>query len=71
MTKNEIKKEIYKQQPIAQFVRIVKGVAIYSTDALRPYPGMIYFNIPVSDMGDASFERNMDAKLLIRYLQTN
>lgn len=67
---NEIKKQIYKQKPTAVFVKIVKGIAVYRTYALRPYERVIYFNVPVADMGDATFELYMDAKLLIRYIQT-
>jgi hypothetical protein len=70
MEKNEIKKELYKQKPMAALDFIRKGIAYYSTvlnfDTLDSES--IQFEVPVSDMGDADFFGHMDAKLLIRYL---
>ena len=70
MEKNEIKKALYKQKPIAtiQFIRI--GVAYYET-TIRDEEGlkvMVGFQVPVSDMGDTDYFPQMDAKLLNRYI---
>jgi len=65
MNKNEIKKIIYKNKPIAYFDKIRIGIAYYETviNNLK-----IYFEIPVNDMGDADFYKEMDAKLLLRWV---
>ena len=66
MLKNEIKKELYKQKPLAMFVMVRKFVAYYT--ACLENETIINFEIPCDDMGDADFLQFMDAKLLIRYL---
>ena len=66
MEKNEIKKELYKQDPLANFNYIKKSVAHYYVIMLDKT--MVYFAIPVEDMGDAEFRDTMPAKLLIRYI---
>ena len=66
MKKNEIKKALYKQKPIASFMKIKDGHAYYT--ASIDEDDALIFNIPVSDMGDADFRPMMDAKLLIRWL---
>ena len=66
MNKNEIKKALYKQKPIAEFDKVRKGVAYYYTYIDSLYA--LRFEIPVMDMGDADLLPKMDAKLLIRYL---
>lgn len=66
METNEIKKYLYKENPKAIFQRIHKGVIhyfVYENGGLR-------FEIPISDLGDAAFEEQMDSKLLIRWLQS-
>lgn len=65
MTKNEIKKALYKQKPEAHFRFIRKGVAYYYADLEEM---RVNFEIPVSDMGDADFTPTMEGKLLIRWL---
>lgn len=65
MEKTEIKKELYKQKPIANLEFIRKGIAYYATVLGEDY---IRFEVPLEDIGDADFFPNMDAKLLIRYL---
>ena len=71
MEKNEIKKELYKQKPMATLNFIRKGAAHYST-VLNNDNGIdsisVNFEVPIDDMGDADFFSHMDAKLLIRYL---
>ena len=66
MEKNEIKKALYKHNPIAYFKFIRKGVAYYETMLYNEIE--IRFEIPISDMGDADFHRQMDSKLLNRWI---
>ena len=65
MTTTEIKKELYKQKPDAHLRYIRKGVAYYYSDLIE---SRVYFEVPISDMGDADFTPTMDAKLLNRWL---
>jgi hypothetical protein len=73
MEKNEIKKELYRQKPEAELLYIRKGIAHYDTKIrIKEEPIIqfktLFFEVPVSDMGDADLLPKMDAKLLIRYL---
>jgi hypothetical protein len=69
MELNEIKKAIYKQNPVANFNRVFKGTAHYSASIeSEDVNAELRFEIPVSDMGDASFLSKMEAKFLIRWL---
>lgn len=70
MTKNEIKKALYKQKPIAHFDLIRIGVAYYSTaiENLEGEQEVIQFQIPISDMGEADFESEIPANLLNRWI---
>jgi len=71
MEKNEIKKALYRQKPNALLNRIYQGVLYYDsvidedTDIARD----VHFEVPVNDIGDATFEIQMDAKLLIRWIK--
>lgn len=65
MTTIEIKKELYKQKPDANIRYIRGGIAYYYADLVQQ---RVYFEIPVSDMGDADFLPRMEAKLLPRWL---
>lgn len=76
MTTTEIKKELYKQKPIAELLFIRKGIAYYDTKIkIQEEPLILhktlFFEIPVSDMGDADFIPKMDGKLLNRWLVDN
>ena len=66
MTKNEIKKELYKNNPVAHFDYIRKGIAYYFT--MLHNEKEIRFEVPVSDMGDADFHEKMDSKHLNRWI---
>ena len=70
MSETEIKKEVYKQQPKANFKFIRMGVAYYDFDVVIKEQGRIGFTceIPVSDMGDTDFKSVEEAKLLLRWL---
>lgn len=73
LSKTVIKKLVYKQQPIAKFEYIRIGVAYYSFNVSVSDKDEIKrigfnFEIPVSDMGEADFGPEMEAKLLLRWL---
>lgn len=73
MEKNEIKKELYKQKPTAKLLAIKNGVVSYDaviriTEKPIIESKTVFFEVPVSDMGDAEFTPKMEAKLLIRWL---
>ena len=67
---NEIKKALYKEKPIAGFLKLFKGSMLYRCTIKKDdnEDMDVYFNVPVSDIGDAVFEKFMDAKLLIRWM---
>lgn len=67
MTTTEIKKALYRQKPEARLLMIRLGVAYYETGLEDGT--VVYFEIPVSDMGDADFFPVMDAKLLNRWIK--
>lgn len=64
-TNTEIKKNLYKQKPVASLRYIRKGTAYYYADLEEQ---RVEFEIPINDMGDADFLPRMDAKLLGRWL---
>ena len=70
---NEIKKELYKQKPTANLMFIRVGNVYYDT-TIKNADGddtNVMFIVPVNDMGEADFFPEMDAKLLIRYINNN
>ena len=78
ITKNEIKKILYKQNPKAKFSYIRKGIVYYNTiistentEEKLSESYQISFEIPVIDMGDADFFQEMDGKYLIRWISNN
>ncbi len=72
MEKNEIKKALYKQNPNAKFQYMRKGNAYYRTEIrteqLIPMTKSVFFEIPMDDMGDATFTLEMESKLLNRWI---
>jgi len=69
MSNFEIKKQIYKQEPIAEFKFILANTAYYTTNIkIGDTNCMINFLIPITDMGGAKFENKMEAKHLIRWI---
>jgi len=66
MTLTEIKKELYKQKPIAKLRYVRKDIIYYETTINDNKT--IIFAVPVNDIGDADFTSEMDAKLLIRWI---
>lgn len=78
MNTTEIKKELYKQKPIANKVRLkqqeglpeeMRGFDIYlATIIVNGVGVVIEFRIPFTDRGDATFGDREPAQLLIRWL---
>lgn len=76
MELNEIKKKLYTQKPSAKFIKASNVSLTYSAIVnLAKAEGLnchldirIYFHIPISDIGDATFENTMPAQQLIRWL---
>lgn len=66
MDLTQVKKELYKQKPIAKFTYIRSGFAYYTTKL--DLNQTVIFRIPVEDMGDATFMDEMEGKLLIRWI---
>ena len=70
MTTNDIKKALYKQKPTARLGSIHLGIAYYM--AIIVIDGQdegIHFEIPVTDMGEATFLVDMPANLLNRWIK--
>jgi len=65
MNMNELKKSIYKNNPIAELLFARKGVLVYSSHVPEC---AITFSIPMDDMGEADFFPTMRAKYLIRWI---
>lgn len=65
MTKTEIKKMLYKENPKAYLNYIRKGKAYYYANIGDI---TINFEIPIDDMGSADFFSEMDSKLLNRWI---
>ncbi len=76
MTKNELKKLIYKQNPTARFLYIKDNIACYiallddpDEVAFNEYgKRAIEFNIPLVDMDKGTFNTLEEAKLLIKWI---
>ena len=69
MDLNSIKKELYKQKPKARFLGARKGTLHYIASIGKgPEHRSYFFHIPIGDMGEASFEPEMESKHLIRWL---
>lgn len=70
---NEIKKLLYQQKPLAEFMGVSTGGIQYCTNCPIPgvdslHPLYFYFLIPLSEIGDTFWKAKMPAQLLIRYL---
>jgi hypothetical protein len=66
MEKNEIKKLLYKQDPIATRVNYTETEYDYVAYVNEDY--LVKFKVPTSDMGDGKFTPEMQAKYLIRWI---
>ena len=68
MEKNEIKKALYKESPIATIMTVSKDGMIYRSVVQCLDNLMLTFHVPINDIGDATFCRVMEAKHLIRWM---
>lgn len=65
MIKNEIKKALYKEKPVAM-LKFMQGTNYVYEAILSDYK--VYFSVPISDMGEKLFENKMEGQLLIRWI---
>lgn len=65
MTLNDVKKILYKENPVAVLQHIHWGIAYYLTSVSN---ADIKFEIPVDEMKSGLFELTMDSKHLIRWI---
>jgi hypothetical protein len=63
--RNELKKYLYKYKPLATLDCVSKKGIVY---ILKTESGLVYFLVPLSDIGDGTFNHEMQAQLLIRYI---
>jgi len=72
LTAIDIKKLVYRQQPVAKFEKIRIGVAYYTFNVLwREVTRLGFsFEIPIEDMGTADFYKEMEAKHLLQWLNS-
>lgn len=79
---NEIKKALYKEKPTAKrngitvttsrkFIPNVGEVETHWYSTMLESGDQVTFGVPASDMGDAKFEDEMPAHLLIRWIRTD
>lgn len=74
MTKEEIKKVLYKEKPLAVEIETISGGGEVSDSGIASYKtetslGKVSFKIPYSEMGVERFEEEVPAQLLIRWLE--
>lgn len=75
MELNEIKKGLYRDKPFAELIHIKKEGILYSAAIAssstvdgKKVLQIISFLVPLTDIGDAVFLKEMPAQLLIRYI---
>lgn len=73
MDLNQIKKDLYKQKPLAY--RIADGIdekiGVFSLYRAKCTDHTVLFTVPRSDMGDHPFEDKVEGQLLIRWITNN
>lgn len=65
MDNNELKKYLYRNKPIAKIDCVSKKGIVYKCELPERF---IYFLVPLDDIGDATFNTDVEAQLLIRYI---
>jgi len=68
MEKNEVKKALYKQKPIAKLIKMGKVFYYETTIVLEGKEELLKIEVPMSDMGDATFGEEIKGQLLIRWI---
>lgn len=70
MELNIIKKDLYRQKPIAKLLYIRKGSIFYRAEVNGEDKFYnVIFSIPVEDIGDADFLSQMPSQQLIRWIK--
>jgi hypothetical protein len=67
MELNEIKKLLYKENPVAKFMFLTKDAICYTAGH---EDSVIVFTIPQSDVDNGIFKVEMDSKHLIRWINS-
>ena len=65
MTQDEIKKILYKTKPLAKIESVSKRGVHYECEIPER---ILHFIVPLDDMGDGTFNHEMQSHLLIRYI---
>lgn len=68
MERNEVKKALYKQKPMAKLISMGKVFKYDTKIELDGKKRLIKFEVPMSDMGDATFGEEIQGQLLIRWI---
>lgn len=63
--RNEIKKMLYREKPMARLVGKDNEKYFYRTNTST---GVLSFVVPISDMGEKLFQHDIEAQFLIRWL---
>lgn len=64
---DEVKKDLYKEKPLAKIIRVNKDGIHYKTHVLsNAYD--VYFTVPLNEIGDAKWDSQMPSQLLLRYM---
>ncbi len=69
LTLNDAKKLLYTFKPTAYFMSANKGGLHYQA-VIEDSDVHFTFIVPFNDIGDARFEKTMEAQMLIRYIST-
>jgi len=70
MTATEIKKELYKQKPVAKQTAIYRDGGSKDYETILASGQVVKFHVPFVDQGEdfKKFSKEMEAQLLIRWL---
>lgn len=75
MTKDQIKKALYREKPEAKLLYIKKNGIHYRTfinvmvsENITEETASVFFKVPLEDLGDAEWLASMPSQLLLRYL---
>jgi len=70
MELNEIKKALYKQNPVAELESVNNDGLFYITSlSLEDMPKyVVMFRVPLIELGETVWHKDIEAKLLIRYI---
>jgi hypothetical protein len=69
MEKNEVKKLLYKEDPKACLLDVAKDGIRYLSEVSNGKIGLTFL-VPLNEMGETKWKAFMDARLLIRYIES-